>query len=127
MRATPRPAPRAPVPTAPRAEAVHRVFPVLHVVSVAILLFAPAFLVPLAFSISLADGSHGAYGVGFLVTIVTGLFLFFLTRGRHRRELQPRDGFLLVSMVWTVVPAFATIPLLIYWIKPETKAMFGRL
>ena len=29
-------------------------------------------------------------------------------------ELQPRDGFLLVSLVWTVLPAFATIPLMLY-------------
>jgi len=28
--------------------------------------------------------------------------------------LQPRDGFLLVSLVWTVLPAFATLPLLIF-------------
>ena len=61
----------------------------------------------------LGDGTHGAYETGFLVTFVAGLFIFFATRGRHRRELQPRDGFLLVSLVWTVVPAFATIPLLL--------------
>jgi trk system potassium uptake protein TrkH len=28
------------------------------------------------------------------------------------RELQVRDGFLLVALVWTVLPAFATLPLL---------------
>lgn len=108
-----------PVPTlrpapAPRpVDAVLRFFPVLHVLSAAILLFSPAFLVPLAFSMALADGAHAAYETGFLVTFVTGLFTFFLSRGRHRRELQPRDGFLLVTLVWTVVPAFATIPLLL--------------
>lgn len=94
-------------------DAVLRVFPVLHVLSGAVLLFSPAFFVPLAFSLVLADGAHGAYETGFLVTFVTGLFTFFLTRGRHRRELQPRDGFLLVSLVWSVVPAFATIPLIL--------------
>src|SRR5262249_28028607 len=33
---------------------------------------------------------------------------------KHRAELQARDGFLLVSLVWTVLPAFATIPLLLH-------------
>jgi trk system potassium uptake protein TrkH len=94
-------------------DAILRLFPVLHVLAGALLLFAPAFLVPLAFSMALADGAHAAYETGFLVTFVAALFTFFLTRGRHRRELQPRDGFLLVTLVWTVVPAFATIPLLI--------------
>ena len=100
---------RAPRPV----DALLRFFPVLHVLSGAVLLFSPAVLVPLAFSMALGDGAHAAYETGFLVTFVSGLFTFFLTRGRHRRELQPRDGFLLVSLVWTVVPAFATIPLLL--------------
>jgi trk system potassium uptake protein len=99
---------------APRPlDAVLRYFPVLHVLSGAVLLFSPAFFVPVAFSLALGDGRQAAFETGFLVTFVTGLFTFFLTRGRHRRELQPRDGFLLVSLVWTVVPVFATVPLLL--------------
>ena len=94
-------------------ETALRIYPVLHVLSAAILLFSPAFLVPLAFSLYLKDGAHGAYETGFLVTFVVGLFVFLFTRGRHRRELQPRDGFLLVTLVWSVAPAFATIPLLL--------------
>jgi trk system potassium uptake protein TrkH len=38
--------------------------------------------------------------------------LTLVTR-RIRRELQVRDGFLLVTLVWTVLPAFATLPLLL--------------
>ena len=106
LRLPPGPAPRP-------VEAVLRLFPVLHVLSGAVLLFSPAFFVPLAFSFALADGEHGSFETGFLVTFVTGLFMFFATKGRHRRELQPRDGFLLVTLVWSVVPAFATIPLVL--------------
>ena len=47
-----------------------------------------------------------------MVTFVGGLVLSLGPRGRPRREIQPRDGFLLVALVWTVLPAFATIPLL---------------
>jgi len=109
-----------PIPPSVRAgppprviELALRVFPVVHVLAAAMLLFSPAFLVPLAFSLALRDGSHAAYGTGFLVTLVVGLFFFLATRGRHRRELQPRDGFLLVTLVWSVAPAFATIPLIL--------------
>lgn len=94
------------------AEAMGRLAPVLHVLSAALLLFSPSLLVPLACSILMGDGARAAYEVAFVTTLVTGLVLFLATRGRHRRELQPRDGFLLVTLVWTVVPAFATIPLL---------------
>ena len=37
-----------------------------------------------------------------------------LSTRRFRRELQPRDGFLLVTLGWTVLPAFATLPLLFH-------------
>jgi len=94
------------------AAALMRFFPVLHVLSAALILFSPAFLVPLAISLSIGDGVHGAFLHGFVVALVTGVFFFFVTRGTRRRELQPRDGFLLVSLVWTVVPLFATLPLL---------------
>jgi trk system potassium uptake protein len=35
-----------------------------------------------------------------------------LSTRRFKRELQLRDGFLLVSMVWAILPAFAALPLL---------------
>ena len=43
-------------------------------------------------------------GVGLAVSVATA---------RFRRELQPRDGFLLVSLIWGVLPAFAALPLML--------------
>ena len=54
-----------------------------------------------------------AYDEAILLTASVGVLLWLMTR-RKRRELQPRDGFLLVALVWTVLPAFATLPLLFY-------------
>ena len=36
-----------------------------------------------------------------------------LATRRFRRELQPRDGFLLVGLTWLVLPAFGALPLLL--------------
>ncbi|MGH8688718.1 MAG: TrkH family potassium uptake protein [Burkholderiales bacterium] len=69
-------------------------------------------LVPLAFSLALADGAHGAYLRSAGATALAGAALWLATR-RSERELQVRDGFLLVALVWTVLPAFATLPLLL--------------
>ena len=77
------------VPHTRAGQLLLRVFPVVHVLSATILLFSPAFLVPLAFSVQLRDGEHGAYETGFLVTFVTGLFFFLVGMGlyhRHRRD-----------------------------------------
>ncbi|UCE32898.1 MAG: TrkH family potassium uptake protein [Burkholderiales bacterium] len=71
-------------------------------------------LVPLSFSLYNADGAATHFGWGLGVTAAAGLLLYVVTRGA-RRELQPRDGFLLVGVVWSGLPAFATIPLLLYF------------
>ncbi len=42
--------------------------------------------------------------------MVSGLLMSFATR-RFRRELQPRDGFILVGMTWLVLPAFGALSL----------------
>jgi len=90
-----------------------RLASVLNVLSVVLMIFALAMVVPLAVSFFYGDAALHAYDEAVLTTFVAGLVLWTLTR-RGRKELQPRDGFLLVALVWTVVPAFATLPLMIY-------------
>ncbi|MEF7616326.1 potassium transporter TrkG [Aquincola sp. MAHUQ-54] len=70
-------------------------------------------LVPLAFAWGGMDEARFAYDDAILVTAASGLVLWAGGR-RFKRELQPRDGFLLVTLVWTVLPAFATLPLMLY-------------
>src|ERR1041385_8281269 len=90
-----------------------RPFPVLNVLSVLIVVFALAMLPPLCVSLGYGDAARNAYEKAVLITFVSGAILWVVTRSR-RAELQTRDGFLLVALVWTVLPAFATLPLLMY-------------
>jgi trk system potassium uptake protein TrkH len=85
---------------------------VLHVLSLVLLLFAASMLVPLAFSWGYADGAQAAYAKAMGITLLAGAVLWAATY-RAGRELQVRDGFLLVALVWTVLPAFATLPLML--------------
>ena len=78
-----------------------------------IVIFSLAMLLPLGVSFLYGDAARRAYYEGVLITFVSGAILWSVTRS-SRAELQPRDGFLLVALVWTVLPAFATLPLLIY-------------
>jgi trk system potassium uptake protein TrkH len=85
--------------------------PVLSVFSRVLLAFAPAFLVPMAWAWFLDKDHHVlVWAYGFAATVVSGWVLWLLTR-HHRRELLPRDGFLLVNLVWLVLPAYAAAPL----------------
>ena len=89
------------------------VAPVLYVLSLVIMLFAGFMMVPLAVAIGYDDAGQRAYNQAVLITLVCGAVLWLATR-KLTRELQVRDGFLLVVLVWTVLPAFATLPLMIY-------------
>jgi len=86
---------------------------VLNLLSVVVAIFAAAMLLPLGVSLTLEDGAEGAYDLAILATALAGGFVWLVTR-RGRRELQPRDGFLFVVLVWSVLPAFAAVPLLAY-------------
>jgi trk system potassium uptake protein TrkH len=91
--------------------AVQNVLPVLRVFGLILTLFSAAMLLPLIVAALDRDGAAFAYAQGFAVTFGGGLALMLVTRGTQR-ELQIRDGFLLVTLVWSVLPAFAALPLL---------------
>ncbi|MBU1665628.1 MAG: TrkH family potassium uptake protein, partial [Gammaproteobacteria bacterium] len=90
-----------------------RLFPILHVLGMIVLVFGLSMLVPLLLSELTRDGAERAYDEAALITIGSGL-LFYLIGRYWRRELKTRDGILLVVLTWTLLPAFAALPLLIY-------------
>lgn len=99
-------------------------FSVLNVLSLLLLVFGVALLAPLAISHHLQDGAQSAYDEALLATWAAGIALFLATRARAR-ELRIKDGFLLVVLVWTVLPLFSTLPLLVYFPKLSfTEAYF---
>ena len=107
---------------------MYTLLPVLNIFSRILFAFSLAFLVPLAWAWS---EDHEAFryvweGAGAL-TALSGLALWAFTR-RHQRELQARDGFLLVNLVWVILPAFSAVPLMftvpdISWTKAYFEAM----
>lgn len=77
-----------------------------------VVVFALLMLVPLGFALSEHDPAEGPFLLALLITLITGL-LMSLTMRRFRRELQPRDGFLLVTLTWLLLPAFGALPLML--------------
>jgi trk system potassium uptake protein TrkH len=76
------------------------------------IVFALLMAVPMGFSIVQGDGAEEAFEKGAGLTALAGLVMSLATQ-RHRRELMPRDGFLLVTLTWTLLPAFGALPLLL--------------
>ncbi|QNP47595.1 TrkH family potassium uptake protein [Diaphorobacter aerolatus] len=87
-------------------------FPVLRLMCALLAMFAGALLVPLIASFYADDGLWKCYVASILFTLLVSAILWFSTR-RFQRELLPRHGVMLVSMVWVVLPLFAAIPLLL--------------
>jgi len=93
--------------------AVHRIAPVVNVFSTVVMIFALTMAAPLMVSLIYDDAALLTYDAAIAITFLAGVIMRLTTR-HQRRELLPRDGFLLVFMVWTILPAFATLPLILY-------------
>jgi trk system potassium uptake protein TrkH len=88
-----------------------------------IMLFGLTMLAPLILSYVTNDGAQSAYDEAFALTMLCGTFLWYRYR-RCKRELNIRDGFLMVVLVWTVLPAFAAVPLMLHLGISHTDAYF---
>jgi trk system potassium uptake protein TrkH len=80
--------------------------------SLVIMIFSLTMLAPLVVGLWYQDATHAIYYKAALITFVAGAVTWFATR-RYKRELMPRDGFLLVVLAYTLLPLFATLPLLL--------------
>ncbi|QKS27833.1 MAG: Trk system potassium uptake protein TrkH [Accumulibacter sp.] len=102
---------------------MQRYYPVVRVLSLVIFMFGMTMLIPLLLSWFMHDGAESAFDEAFLLTAGTGFGLWWVTR-RETRDLTIRDGFLMVALVWTVLPVYAAMPLILQLDASFTDAYF---
>jgi trk system potassium uptake protein TrkH len=90
-----------------------RIAPIFKILGIVITVFGLSMLLPLVISLILGDDAQSAFDEAIAATVGTGILLWLFTF-RNRDELKYRDGFLLVVLIWTLLPIFAALPLLIY-------------
>lgn len=93
---------------------MYKIFPIVHVMSKLIMLFSCMYIFPSFVSIYYQDGTLDDFLVSIFLGLAFGLFLWASTR-KFERELKPRDGFILVTLVWVGFAATATTPFLLYF------------
>lgn len=98
-------------------------FPVLHVLGLVVLLFSSVMLIPISWAWLRQETSLEVFRQTLGLTFIVGLVLYLLTF-RYRRDLQPRDGFLLVTLVWSILPVFAALPLIGYFAETGATLSF---
>ena len=91
---------------------MQRTLSVVRALGLMLMVFSLAYLMPLAASWIYHDGTLIDFLLAMVWTAAIGLVMWLLTR-RYRSELSIRHGYLLVVTMWTAMPAFATLPLLL--------------
>jgi trk system potassium uptake protein len=86
------------------------VLAVAHVLGLMMAFFGLLYLLPIAWSLGAHDGAVVDFLAAAAINVVIGLAVALATR-RFRRELKPRDGFLLVTLSWALMSGSAAIPL----------------
>jgi trk system potassium uptake protein TrkH len=74
--------------------------------------FGLLYVLPIVWSLAVQDGAVMDFVIAGGVNVGLGLLLALATR-RFRRELKPRDGFILVTLSWVLMSGSAAIPLMI--------------
>lgn len=82
---------------------------ICRIIGVLLMIFSLTMAVPGGLSLLFADGAFHAFASAFAVTFISGLVLWFPQR-HQRRDLGIRDGFLVVSLFWTVLGLFGALP-----------------
>jgi trk system potassium uptake protein TrkH len=108
---------------------IDRFAAVFYILGILIVGFGVLMLVPLSISWLTGDGAHSAYDEAVLVTVATGVLLAVSVRGR-KREMRVRESFLLVALIWSLLPAFGALPLYLHipglsWTDAYFEAVSG--
>ena len=89
-------------------------FPVLRVLGMLLVFFGLTMNVPLLASWWWADGMWQVWPTATVVTVLAGLLLWASMR-RYQRELHPRHGVILVTLVWVCLPLCAALPMVLVY------------
>lgn len=84
-------------------------FSIAHVLGGLLLIFSASFLMPAFWSLTVSDGLATTFFATALGCCLSGIVLRVVSRGRHR-EIQPREGCLLVVLTWIVLACAAAVP-----------------
>lgn len=91
---------------------MQRSLTVIHALGMMLVMFSVTYILPICTSLIYQDGTLIDFALAMVMTFAVGCLMWMLTR-HNKGELSIRHGYLLVVMMWTAIPAFATLPLLL--------------
>lgn len=98
-----------------RGGLANSVLPLANVLGAIVAAFSATMLLPLLVALFFShDAALSAFAPASAVGMSAGGLTWLLTR-KFKRELRIRDGVLLVTLTWTLVPVVASLPLLLHF------------
>lgn len=85
---------------------------VFKILGLLLMLLSSSMLIPIPVAFYLKDPEYMPFVTAFFTTFLTGLILYGLSY-RHPVHLKIRDGFLVVTLFWTVLSLFGALPFLL--------------
>lgn len=81
---------------------------VLNILSALLVFLALSLMLPAAVALYYGEGDLPAFLITIIFTLLVGISGFFLTRTKD--ELRARDGFLIVTLGWTLFASIGAVP-----------------
>lgn len=96
---------------------------IARILGLLMMVFSFTMLVPVLVSWWFQDGNYAPFFTSFGITLLMGMFIW-LPFMRARAELQTRDGFLVVTLFWTVLGLIGALPIYLTLDVSYTDAAF---
>jgi trk system potassium uptake protein TrkH len=87
--------------------------PVGYIIGWLVLLLGLLMILPLMLDLADGDANAGAFALSAVLAIMAGASMAVACAGRLPRALTLRQGFLFTSSAWALLPAVATLPLML--------------
>ena len=85
---------------------------ILRTLGVLFLLFSTTLLPPIAISFFYGDGEAGRFSIAFAIALFAGL-AFWLPYHKRAVHIRSRDGFLIVTLMWTAMSLLGAVPFML--------------
>jgi len=96
--------------------------PIARILGILVAFFSLTLIPPLLVSLWYKDGETVTFTAAFLVTLFSGILLWWPMRN-FKSELRVRDGFLVVVLFWVVLGLFGALPF--YWAQSVDISLSG--
>jgi trk system potassium uptake protein TrkH len=89
------------------------IFTIIHIFGLVTMGFSGLMLTCLLTALAVGDDAANAFLTAVPITLLAGMAMFLPTL-KTPKKVSRQAGFLLVSMTWSLMPVFCTLPLLFY-------------